>query len=304
MSKKLKVGIIGPQAAGKTTYFHQLYHNLPREISGLGISFFPHKTFDDIPIDSFVPASFDSEALIIEGVATLDRQQYELQIKDTLGGHLTDPSSDEVARDLLEATQDLDMLILALDPKSVFDSQTKTTHAIQKVISNLQRNKTGRIRIALAYMKADEYALTSRESRLITSDEHRQLLEDWVVSMDKNHSNPERISSAWNELTKSLSNGDPTVDEIIQNTEYLWRIVFSTPGVTDEHFNAYLVQSLPADPPVPLEHFSMYKRGVTEIFSDFFSFYRDDSLITWRLVGVWFVLWLLLASAFIFAEHL
>jgi Ni2+-binding GTPase involved in maturation of urease and hydrogenase len=141
MSNSLKIGIVGPQAAGKTTFFHQLYHNLPKEISGLGIRFFSHKTFDDVPIDSLVPPSFDSEALKIEGVVTLDRQQHDLQINDTLGGHLTDPSSEEVADELLNITQDLDMLILALDPKSVFGNQVKITHAVQKIIANQQKKQ-------------------------------------------------------------------------------------------------------------------------------------------------------------------
>lgn len=301
MKKNWKIGVIGAQTSGKTTFFHQLYHAIPKESSLAGSIFLnSHQTFERVPADEFVPASHDTSALLIEGTFNVAGKPLGLEVIDTIGGHLTELSTLDTHKDLLETTNELDMLILAIAPDSITGSEKIAMRAMQEHITNLCKIEGGIKRIALAYMKCDEYALPDRPVRILESQEQIRLLNDWINTSKKFLDKPEHIDAAWNKFVKAAAGESSTVKKILNESQFLWRVILAAHNMSAENFNAYLVQSHPADPPVPIQSFSIRKRGVIEIFEDFIEHVKNhessQTLNWWMIIGGWTFCWLILSA--------
>lgn len=299
MSESLKIGVIGAQSAGKTTFFHQLYHALTNEAGFPSIYLDPHETFDNVPKQSFVDASYDSVALNITGIIKVDNRNHRLEIRDTLGGDLTNPSSAEVVKEQLELIGELDMLVLAIAPENIAENDTRILTAMQRHITHFLSSGPESKRISLAYMKCDEYALSDQPVRLLENNRQIEYLMNWRKIRASNIADPQKKDDAWRAFVDEISGDSSSIREILSRTEFLWRVINDTPGVSQRNFNAYFVQSHPADPPVPLDSFNIYRRGVTEIFEDFIkqssADQTEDNPDWWMLAGAWTVIWVVIS---------
>jgi GTPase SAR1 family protein len=290
-TRDLKIVLLGPVGAGKSTLFHAFVHGIGRRASELGFSIaWPVHPLVNLPLDQAPPPGVTLEAEIrgrLNGLGT----PYGLLVTDPPGGQLVnvpvplkpDPTKpDESPADtgsspIVQRSSDCDLLVLVVDPPTLTDPKQRQLvqqHMLDHV-DNLVKNRRHLGRpdpmVAVVFTKADEYGMSGRvRMRMFDTTRQRDALADWRGAyLNADGTAPAR----WAALVDAAcpERDDPfaaTRRQMLEEAHGLIEGLVCNAGVNPDYFNAYLVVSRPADPhvaPYPYD-----RRGINEVFEDFF----------------------------------
>ncbi len=283
MVRDLKIVLLGPTGSGKSTLFHTFIK---------GIADVAHRNRFTVAWDKSRDKDYlvnlDDEELpkptvtlledeYIAGTMRRFTQQFRLLVTDPPGGYLDNPTDE-----MLKRTSDCDLMVLVVDPRSLLDQKAEQS-VRQAMIEHIRGLRATRAAsggpspmIAIAFTKSDEYALNgSPPLRCINTERQRRKFRAWVNAY--NAPTGIAVNDAWNELLNSLCPPQDTFRmrrKILELSRVLIDEIVVGTQADDKYFNMYFVMSKPGDPHI--KPFPWTRRGVNEIFEDFFRIVNED----------------------------
>ena len=276
--RDLKIVLLGPTGSGKST----LFHTFVLGISELGrknrfVVTWNNHPLVNLPPDQLPPPNVKLDDPIVGTMAGFG-QIFQLLVTDPPGRDLFSLNNEEVVK----RTSDCDLLVLVVDPHTLLDgvAQQSVRQAMVQHVQKLHKTRaaTGGYSpvIAVAFTKADEYALNGSPClRCIETEHQREKLKEWVEAY-RNHVGD--INQSWHALIDALCPANDSFGvmrrQILNNSRLFFEQIICGALTDDKYFNAYIVTSKPGDPHI--KPFPWDRRGVNEIFDDFFRIVNED----------------------------
>lgn len=271
--REIKVVLLGPVGAGKTTMFQALVHGMDRRARELGVVVeWRENELVQLSLETAPPADTDLKPEIRGSLAVFGRR-YELLVTNPPGGDLAKAGVDD---GLIKRTADCDLLVLVVDPPSLVNAATaalvrqRMLVHVTNVVHARRAKKGHEPVIALAFTKADEYSIPLGRSprlRFIQTDAHRTAFEAWHEGYRAGASAEDRWRTFVEELCPSSDTIRDVRREVLDSARKYVEAIVANAGVRPECFNMYFVVARPADPHV--RPYPWDRRGVNEIFEDF-----------------------------------
>jgi GTPase SAR1 family protein len=261
----IRVGIIGQPGSGKTRMIENLVRDRDRLNVGVGVNWRADAFYD---VKDRKPTYRPTVKL--QGSVSfhhLPGLNIPVQIIDTMGGlTVAKPGEDTFTAEQKQRFQDalrmLDMLVLVVDPDTVFSDNSEVLQAhLAEHVSTVLSNRPF-ASVVLAYTKCDAYGIQySSTGRLLQAEDRASLMQlanslRGAAPLDTTLSIPGLI-----DIDRRFT--DPAeadlVRELLRRTEQLWRSVLQHAPEIPWQFNAYLVA---ADPALPKDARPKVSHGV------------------------------------------
>ena len=241
LHKIVRIGVVGPPTTGKTFLMKHITEDAHALDFGIAVHF--GSTIHRLPKQPGPTGQYTVE--LAAQVFPEAHGAVDVHFVDTMGGEVLSPTPSE---EFLDAMRCLDLLVIALDPETLYGPDVERRLMMLGERARLVLRNRPCASIALVYTKCDEYALPyDRMGRLLTTD-HAPSMAALRRTLNRRgtRGSTERVLEAM-ALQRRFPEPDQhaIVEDLVRRSAPLWVQVGCADADVPWQLNGYLTAGVP-----------------------------------------------------------